>query len=153
MRTIVFVIAILVLSSCKSQFIDNDSKSHIDTLSMYKVQKIVERSDYYVIHAEKNKSSYKILSYKIDKILTDYEVCDTIKENNNYILKIKKVIDNQKESKGVEGNASYLHIRCYGFKNSVKECPDSIFELYQTDSIIGKCYRKSKVKSMKFITY
>lgn len=109
--------------------------------SLYKILKIKTSGSYYVIHAQRNDSLFRIVSKKEDLGENCLEV---LKKGRCYSFDFGNS-DNDTAKTEVEplvGNASYLHVKKSRFWGDTKIKFTKRFHnrLYTTKNLIGLCY-------------
>lgn len=110
------------------------------TDSLYKVLKIKEKGDYYVIIAQRNDSLFKIISKKISPDKKPDLEC--LKKGKSYYFDFGKVDSTTIESERLVGIANYLHVtksRFWG-DTKIKFTKRFHYRLYTTKNLIGLYY-------------
>jgi hypothetical protein len=109
--------------------------------SLYKVLKIKTIGDYYVIHAQRNDSLFKIVSKKVEIKKPRLEV---LREGKYYNFSFgNEDNDTTKlEAKPLVGNANYLHVKKSRFwgDTKIKFTKRFHYLIYTTKDLIGFYY-------------
>lgn len=112
--------------------------------SLYKILKIKTTGDYYVIHAQRNDSLFKIVS---KKVLQDKEPnLELLRKGKSYYFDFSREDDDT--TKAVEplvGTANYLHVKksYYWGDTKIKFTKRFHYRLYITKNLIGLYYSPS----------
>ena len=144
MKIQILAIAIIILSSCKSNKLDKSEKMNYinNTESInYIIYKIDSINSFYLIYAKNGEELYKIVSKK-----TNLYNCDKIKLNSNYQLKLR-AMGVLKPAVGDEKTRpmNYLDFAdpCRKFDDSTKICIERYMkDLYFADNVKGLCLDK-----------
>lgn len=109
--------------------------------SLYKILKIKTSGAYYIIHAQRNDSLFKIVSKKVEL----EESCLEVIKKGRYYSFVFGNRDNDTVKVEVEplvGNASYLHVKRSRFwgDTKIKFTKRFHYRLYTTKNLIGLCY-------------
>jgi hypothetical protein len=125
-------------------FSSNHAFGSGNTDTLYKVLKIKTKGDYYVIHAIRNDSLFKIISRKASpEIKLDWVL---LRKGKRYCFDFGVEIS---DSSGVEkvpftGNASYLHVKSSRYfvdgKNRIKFEKRFHYRIYSSRNLIGLYY-------------
>lgn len=110
--------------------------------SLYKILKIKTKEDYYVIHAKRNDSLFKIISKKVS--LDKKPNLELLRKGKSYYFDFGKE-DNDTTKVKVEplaGSANYLHVKRSRFwgDTKIKFTKPFHYRLYTTKNLIGLYY-------------
>lgn len=107
--------------------------------SLYKILKIKTSGDYYVIHAQRNDSLFKIVSKKVE---VEEHYLDVLKEGKYYSFVFGNDNNDTTGVKPLGGLASYLHVKRSRFwgDTKIKFTKRFHYRLYTTKNLIGLYY-------------
>lgn len=109
--------------------------------SLYRILKIKTIGDYYVIHAQRNDSLFKIVSIKVELKKPNLEVL-TKGKYYNFSFGKEENDTTKVEAKPLAGNASYLHIKASRFwgETGIKFTKRFHYRIYTTKNLLGLYY-------------
>lgn len=115
--------------------------------SLYKVLKIKTTGDYYVIHASRNDSLFKIISEKVSRDVNPPEVL--LKKGRYYafVFRNKDHATTNPDAEPLLGNISYLHVKTSKFWGDTKIKFSKRFHnrMYTTKNLNGLYYIPPKM--------
>ena len=136
MKTLIKICVVFLFHSCLST--QNTINSNT---GLYKIKKIQTKNDWYIIYAEKQDSTFKIVSGSEIGLNSE---CEKIRVGKSYAFELKSRRNNVPEINGVKlSPVNYLDIECYSFDKDTEICIEpkkGIYDLYHANNLKGLCF-------------
>lgn len=88
MKKIIFLFTIGLFTTCSAVNSQESCPSNREITSQYIIRKIKKQKSFYVIYAERNDSTFKIISNIVDTSISN---CSKIKRGNTYFLDLETI--------------------------------------------------------------
>jgi hypothetical protein len=138
MKNLIIFSVMLLIIACSATRVNRSSLNDRDITSFYKIKKIKFDKSVYTIYAVRNDSTFKIISYSNNTVVSN---CERIKVGNEYLLELKKIFPS--DSLLGKPVAPNLGIKRYVLNNSKSVIleKESHNKIYTALNLNGLCIR------------